>query len=57
MSPVTCIGNYTQEGEEDSMTLRNTFAFPGDKTHVIYIEYLTKIVSGRRENTRQFYLS
>ena len=37
MSPVTCIGKYKPEGGGEYVTLRNTFAFPGDKIFITYL--------------------
>ena len=54
MSPVTCTGLYSTS--DKGTTLTDTFSFPGDKVLLLILK-ITKILSRRRENQRQFYLS
>ena len=54
MSPVTCTGLYSTS--DKGTTLTDTFSFPGDKVLLLILK-ITKILSGRRENQKQFYLS
>ena len=54
MSPVTCTGLYSTS--DKGTTLTDTFSFPGDKVLLLILK-ITKILSGRRENQKQFYVS